>query len=659
MDAIWLWPAGLGAVDTGSTPSVQYTYSDPSTGSLLTSMVYPNGRTINYNYGDTGGVLMNNNNAMLDQAIGRLDGIVDGANSGDAGTVLEQYSYLGLSTIVARNHPQTGINLTLVGTSGSIGSGGDQYVGLDRFGRVVNQNWVNTSTGQSTDNFTYSYDANSNVTAKNNLLNTAYSETYAYDQLNRLTAVTRGGASYQSWGLDAQGNWSSFTSNGSTQTRTANGQNQITSISGTAATPTYDANGDMTTDQNGDTLVYDAWNRLVEVKNASGQVVAQYTYDARGYRVTESYPIGGNGVAPATTNYIYYDSSWQAIEVRTNGTAASNVASQTVWSAAYINAPVLQDPYVAGVLVPDSRLYFQQDANWNTTAVVGYDATTGTWGVLQRYVYSPYGNLLILNADFSTPPAGTMAMVNNLYQGMSLDPITGLYYERARWYSPSLGMWISQDPLQYINGANTYQFVGSDPVEAVDPGGLSPAATAVIAAAALPQGQTLTEAEAQTQAGPDWVVEGVPSMVPPGWTEAGTSVATQNGGGIQTWTETFQRSYVVPVENRYPHCDPATGKMVYDVGVKIVYQKDTVTLSRQNNQVFNTDIGSAVGLGIGIAGFVFGGPLGGGISILVGVGAGTALTYFLPPYGPVQASGGAISVSSGPVDVDGQTPQPP
>ncbi len=64
--------------------------------------------------------------------------------------------------------------------------------------------------------------------------------------------------------------------------------------------------------------------------------------------------------------------------------------------------------------------------------------------------------------------AGTVPMVNNLYQGMPLDPATGLYYERARWYSPSLGTWISQDPAGYVNGADTYQFVESDPVGEVD-----------------------------------------------------------------------------------------------------------------------------------------------------------------------------------------------
>ncbi len=63
-------------------------------------------------------------------------------------------------------------------------------------------------------------------------------------------------------------------------------------------------------------------------------------------------------------------------------------------------------------------------------------------------------------------------LVNNLYQGMSLDPLISLYYERARWYSPSLGVWVIQYPLQYINGTNTYQLVMGNPVDAVDPKGL-------------------------------------------------------------------------------------------------------------------------------------------------------------------------------------------
>ena len=167
------------------------------------------------------------------------------------------------------------------------------------------------------------------------------------------------------------------------------------------------------------------------------------------------------------------DSNWQAIETRTNGTANGNLTSQMVWSAAYTNAAGLQDTYSGGVIQPNGRLYFLQDANWDTTAIVGFNSTTGTWAVTQRYVYSPYGNIAVRNADWSTPPPGTQPVVNNLYQGMMLDAVTGLYYERFRNYPPTLGTWISQDPLQYVNGANAYQFVGSAPVGLVDPSGLA------------------------------------------------------------------------------------------------------------------------------------------------------------------------------------------
>ena len=273
------YQAVTGAVDVATTPYVQYTYSSPSNGSRLASMVYPNGRTIDYNYSGA------NLNSALDNAIGRLDSISDGANSGDPGQVLEQYSYLGLSTVIARNHPQTNINLTYLGSSGSVGSGGDQYPGLDQFGRIVNQNWINSNTGAFIQDIFYSYDANSNSTGAYNRMDNAYSQYFTYDPLNRLSSYTQPGSPTQSWTLDSQGNWSSYTSNGITQTQTANAQNQITSISGTSATPTYDASGNtvsmgLTTQPAGSvsTLVYDAWNRLVAVKNSSGQITAQYTY---------------------------------------------------------------------------------------------------------------------------------------------------------------------------------------------------------------------------------------------------------------------------------------------------------------------------------------------------------------------------------------------
>ena len=69
---------------------------------------------------------------------------------------------------------------------------------------------------------------------------------------------------------------------------------------------------------------------------------------------------------------------------------------------------------------------------------------------------------------------GTQPLVDNLYQvpmAIGMDSVAGLYYACNRNYSPSLGRWISQDPAGYINGANTYQFVESNPVGNVDPWG--------------------------------------------------------------------------------------------------------------------------------------------------------------------------------------------
>ena len=102
--------------------------------------------------------------------------------------------------MVIVDHPQTGIDLTYIKQSGeSNGDAGDQYTGLDRFGRVVDQRWINTSTSTATDRFQYGYDQDSNVLYKNNLVNSSFSELYhangssnGYDNLNQLGGFARG-----------------------------------------------------------------------------------------------------------------------------------------------------------------------------------------------------------------------------------------------------------------------------------------------------------------------------------------------------------------------------------------------------------------------------------------------------------------------------------
>jgi YD repeat-containing protein len=314
------YQAHAGAVDPATTPEVRYTYAEMANGrnnSRPVSTTYPNGRVVDDVY-----------NAGIDDAISRVSALADD-NGGSPGTLLETYQYLGLDTVVDRNRPQPVIDLTYLqqpGDASANSDGGDPYTGLDRFGRVIDQNWVNTATGTAADRYQYGYDADGNRLYQADLVDAALSELYhanstqagddrtAYDPLGRLTGFARGvlsasgnnGATLdtvaspsqsQSWQLDALGNWTAATTNGATTTRTFNAQNQTTGVSGAAA-PAYDAAGN-TTGDGGQAMVYDAWDRLVAVKDAaSGAPLAGYAYDALGRRVTESRGASSQQTAP-------------------------------------------------------------------------------------------------------------------------------------------------------------------------------------------------------------------------------------------------------------------------------------------------------------------------------------------------------------------------
>ena len=121
---------------------------------------------------------------------------------------------------------------------------------------------------------------------------------------------------------------------------------------------------------------YDAWNRLVEVKDGE-TTVAEYRYDGVNRRITKLIPNGANW---DRTDY-YYNASWQALEERfaenqaDPDVVATNLKVQWVWSARYIDAPVLRDRDTTGNQEFDERLYYTTDANFNVTALVD---TSGT-----------------------------------------------------------------------------------------------------------------------------------------------------------------------------------------------------------------------------------------------------------------------------------------
>jgi RHS repeat-associated protein len=474
------WQSHTGLVDPATTPRVQYAYSQGSGGnhSRLTRVTYPDGYQVNYAY------------SGIDSAVSRPSSLSGLRAGSTAAVTLEAFKYLGAGTVIERSRPEVNITLSMVNLAGTTADAGDKYTGLDRFGRVVDQRWTKgtTATSPVIDRYGYTYDRNSNWLTRSNALAAAFSETYAYDALNQLQSFTRSGGTTtsQQWQFDALGNWTTVTTNGVAQNRTANAQNELTQVGSSALA--YSTTGNLTTDAEGRTLAYDAWNRLVSVKNAAGTEVARYEYDGLNRRIVEQVgTVASPAAATAAIRDVYYSQEWQALEERVR-TSPSQVATTAdtrfIWSPVYVDAMVARDRNADGNATTgtgglEQRVYALQDANWNTTAII---AATGVPGVsagnvINRFAYTPYGEVQTLTASWTTPPAGSTPAVRwaHLFQGLEFTDVTGLAYVRHRDYSATLGRFIEMDPIGFSAGDNNwYRFVGNGPTNVVDPSGLAP-----------------------------------------------------------------------------------------------------------------------------------------------------------------------------------------
>jgi len=150
------------------------------------------------------------------------------------------------------------------------------------------------------------------------------------------------------------GNWSGYLkkTNGSTdlnQSRSHNLANEISQIDSSTTHVAHDGAGNMTRIPKPGVwndhlhLVWDAWNRLVEVRAADDStVVAQYQYDGRNFRTVKKTYTSGQ---LSETRHFYYNGSWQCLEERleTGGVISSSANRQYVWGVRYIDDLILRD----------------------------------------------------------------------------------------------------------------------------------------------------------------------------------------------------------------------------------------------------------------------------------------------------------------------------
>jgi RHS repeat-associated protein len=86
-----------------------------------------------------------------------------------------------------------------------------------------------------------------------------------------------------------------------------------------------------------------------------------------------------------------------------------------------------------------------------------------------RASYEAFGKASIsADPDGSIPTANPNITFNVRFPGQYYDAESGLHYNRYRYYDPSIGRYISADPIGQFSGANLFRYAGSNPLRFSD-----------------------------------------------------------------------------------------------------------------------------------------------------------------------------------------------
>jgi RHS repeat-associated protein len=249
-------------------------------------------------------------------------------------------------------------------------------------------------------------------------------QTYGYDEANELASIayTKGTSTLGdlAYGYDRAGRrtavWGTYARTGLPTATNAmgsyNANNQLTSWNGT--TLSYDLNGNLT-DFSTQTLTWNDRNELQTMSAGS----SSFAYDGLGRRLSKT--VGG------TTTKFLYDGSNVVQEQNSSNTVTANLLTG-----------LGVDQTFSRQVVGGTTSSLLTDALGSTIALGDANGAVQT-----SYTYEPFGSATLSGATNA-----------NSYQftGRENDGPTGLYFYRARYYSPAFGRLISEDPLGSPDG---------------------------------------------------------------------------------------------------------------------------------------------------------------------------------------------------------------
>jgi RHS repeat-associated protein len=127
--------------------------------------------------------------------------------------------------------------------------------------------------------------------------------------------------------------------------------------------------------------------------------------------------------------------------------------------ARYTHGPGIDEP--VAMTRGGANYFYHQDGLGSVT-----DLTDSTGLTARAYVYDAYGNILDQTGTVENPYT---------YTGREIDTETGLLHHRARYYDPTIGRFIQEDPIQFLGtDANFYLYTRNNPTSWVDLTGQKP-----------------------------------------------------------------------------------------------------------------------------------------------------------------------------------------
>ncbi len=184
----------------------------------------------------------------------------------------------------------------------------------------------------------------------------------------------------------------------------------------------------------------------------------EYGYDAQGKRVWKK--ITRDNAVVEHTVYIYAGPN--CIAEYSAGVSADTPDGEYVYGDS-INSLVM--------IARDNnsqQLTVAHNQQWSVCGLL--DVSDGS--IVELYSYDTFGNRTILEPDGTTVRPSSNYNNPYGYTCRRHDAETGLMYYRLRYFDPTTGQFISQDPLEYVDGMSLYRgyFVPGQ----IDPFGLNP-----------------------------------------------------------------------------------------------------------------------------------------------------------------------------------------